>query len=54
MGVVAVRVEAVEGKVEGAMAWAVVVRMAVAKVEVVRVKVEVSSVQTMRVEAEGG
>ena len=48
------KVEAVEGKVEGAMAWAVVVRMAVAKVEVVRVKVEVSSVQTMRVEAEGG
>jgi len=47
-----VRVEAVEGKVEGAMAWAVVVRMAVAKVEVV--KVEVSSVQTTRVEAEGG
>jgi len=47
-----VKVEAVEGKVEGAMAWAVVVRMAVAMVGVV--KVEVSSVQTMRVEAEGG
>jgi len=52
MGVVAVRVEAVEGKVEGAMAWAVVVRMAVAKVGVV--KVEASSVQTTRVEAGGG
>jgi len=54
MGVVAVRVEAVEVKVEGAMAWAVVVRMAVATVGVVLVKVEASSVQKTRVEAEGG
>ena len=48
------KVEAVKVKVEGAMAWAVVVRMAVATVGVVLVKVEASSVQKTRVEAEGG